>query len=1022
MRTIILLFLIGTLSSCLAPQAPNKKKNTTTSGGDTPTEISRIDNGDDSELLQACVPGTATQVDCVEQIGNAHTASFSRTCNADGMGYSEGACFVNSCLSGYQVENNSCVVEPICVAGTSTQVDCTSSILNAQAASYQHTCNLDGMSYTDGICTVSSCNQGYEIQENSCNLIVVETPPSPPRPQDCGDILNGQTITRVRYQSATVPNGSSCISETQSSTCDNGVMSVYTGSYLFDSCSIEAPVTSTRDEITGDYSYFIETTHPRIFLTTGHIETLKARIGTDNFPFAEYGTHSEEYALVKETADNYSASQIASYDGMNMARMALANAFVYMMEGGNEYLTKAKVILDGISGFGADDKSHYGFYASCIIYDWLYNDLTVNERTQYSNDIVNYVTNASAYSTYNSFDPYYHDRKYPSSLFALSGQAIYNERPTEAIEFINRSFAVYERMMIAQNEISSGGFIYPIGGPAYFDESGWQPIFRVLGGLKFAGLSGPSIDAIDFTAISNTAYGEIYALVKDNFLISHNDGYNQRNGDQKPWRYARGPEGALYSAMLAKLHEGEEIGKITNYLQSNYTTIYRSEYPFVYIGNILFNNKIINTIGSTITDLPLTRQFDDSVLTYREGWSGLKSDGSEVIFNFMGEKHVNGHTSFAKGHFDIWRGYDPLTFRAGDYSNTSYTHYIYYRSSLSSNVMLIRNPAEDTGSLANDGQQLSNVGEGGNAGKHGSSEWSQIGHASEGGVSYGGRIKGHSHGDNFFYSYLHYPTAYSPSKVDDISRTVARIGGYYFVLDRVDGVDANFSKKWMMHTIGQPVIEDSGSWNGGTALDSNGGTPLQISSNAKLLSFSEGNSKLFVKSIFPQNTIVNRVGGSADYRWYSYNEGVNYDQGAPEHTGYGNWRIEIESNMNSVNDLFLTVLHPTGSSGQMANTTQLSGSNYLGVAINGNVSTDVAIFSNSVDESTKQSAYSFNVASNNPVKVLIGDLISNNYYVYRNGSLVGTFFVSVEQKSLYFEVSGGGDFIVSSSPVVANPK
>jgi hypothetical protein len=763
------------------------------------------------------------------------------------------------------------------------------------------------------------------------------------------------------------------------------------------------------------FSFDVDPNHPRIFINSGNIETIKARCGVANHLHSEYQTHLSEYNNVKDAANRYSEAQILGFDPLNQARMTLANTFVYLMGGGASYYNKAKIMLDQISSLGRDDKSHYGFFTACIIYDWLYNTLSAAEKSGYASDIVQYVITDSYYSQYNTFDAYYHARKYTTSIFAVSGQAVHNEDPANATEFINRSIAVFNRMMEVQNEVAEDGFIYPLGQSGYFDESSWMPTLRVLAGLKFAGISGAEIDALDFTSIAKTAYGEIYALIKDNYLVAHND-LIKREAELKPWAYARSPEGPFYSAILAKLFEGQEIGKITNYLQSNYLKSNTSEKPFHYLGSILFNNKIVNSVGSTITSLPLTKMFDDTVLIYRSGWNGLKSDNKEVLFNYMAEKHVNGHTHYAKGHFDIWRGYDPLTFTSGNYSATAHTHYLYFGDSLAHNNLLIRNPSEDTSSRPNDGGQLSNHGEGGDMSpsKHDSSAWREVGHTNEGERTYTGRIKRFSFSDDYFYVYHHYPTAYSANKLNDLSRSVVKIGDYFIVLDRIDGVNASFTKRWLLHSIGIPTIVDAGSWNGGTALDGNGGTPNQTSDNTQLLKVSEGDSSLFINSIFPLNKIIHRVGGSADYRWYSYNENTNYSQSAPSDGRYGDWRIEIESSMNTEDDVFLTVLYPTSISGSIANTTALSGTNYNGVTID-DVTARAVIFSSSVDESSKQDSYTFTINSPSNLQMLVCDLVEGSYQINKDGSLLSKTTVSSDS-TLSFETSSGGDFEVLKIP------
>ncbi len=60
-------------------------------------------------------------------------------------------------------------------------------------------------------------------------------------PKDCGNVKNGETISRVQYKSSTVSFGSFCQEETQTSTCNDGTLSDWTGSFENNSCTILSP-------------------------------------------------------------------------------------------------------------------------------------------------------------------------------------------------------------------------------------------------------------------------------------------------------------------------------------------------------------------------------------------------------------------------------------------------------------------------------------------------------------------------------------------------------------------------------------------------------------------------------------------------------------------------------------------------------------------------------------------------------------------------------------------------------------
>ncbi len=61
-----------------------------------------------------------------------------------------------------------------------------------------------------------------------------------PQPLSCGNIANGGIASRVRYQADLVAAGQTCVSQTQTATCNNGVLGSYNGSYTFLSCEVQA--------------------------------------------------------------------------------------------------------------------------------------------------------------------------------------------------------------------------------------------------------------------------------------------------------------------------------------------------------------------------------------------------------------------------------------------------------------------------------------------------------------------------------------------------------------------------------------------------------------------------------------------------------------------------------------------------------------------------------------------------------------------------------------------------------------
>ncbi len=116
---------------------------------------------------QSCTPGAVSSVDCASQKPNSAVAAQTQTCNASGTDYTYGSCNVQSCVTGYQLQSNSCVPQA-CTPGSTSAIDCSSQKPNSQTASQPRVCNSTGSDYTYGTCTVQTCKSGYALQSNSC--------------------------------------------------------------------------------------------------------------------------------------------------------------------------------------------------------------------------------------------------------------------------------------------------------------------------------------------------------------------------------------------------------------------------------------------------------------------------------------------------------------------------------------------------------------------------------------------------------------------------------------------------------------------------------------------------------------------------------------------------------------------------------------------------------------------------------------------------------------------------------------
>ena len=137
------------------------------------TDTNTTNNTNTSTNINNCT-GSSTQ-SCI--IGNG-SGTQSRTC-ASSYWTSFNSCAVSTCNTGYQISGNSCVVIP-----TTSTIPATCTGSATQSCSIGNGTGIQSRTCTNGTwsafnsCTVSSCNNGYQISGNTC--VVIPTTPTTP--------------------------------------------------------------------------------------------------------------------------------------------------------------------------------------------------------------------------------------------------------------------------------------------------------------------------------------------------------------------------------------------------------------------------------------------------------------------------------------------------------------------------------------------------------------------------------------------------------------------------------------------------------------------------------------------------------------------------------------------------------------------------------------------------------------------------------------------------------------------------
>ena len=190
------------------------------------------------------------------------------------------------------------------------------------------------------------------------------------------------------------------------------------------------------DRVSNANQLSIGTIHPRLFLTQEKIDLIKSKL--DQYPYSKFWNRVKNNAdtYIGETppvsAENYTDSSIRKL-GNKLPYIALA----YVITNDKKYFNGAKKWMDGICSYekwasDGDLGAAHLLEGMSLAYDWLYNDLTVDEREIYKQKITHHaeifyngLINQSFYWAH-----YYLDNHNYVNVMALSlaGVALYGDQ------------------------------------------------------------------------------------------------------------------------------------------------------------------------------------------------------------------------------------------------------------------------------------------------------------------------------------------------------------------------------------------------------------------------------------------------------------------------------------------------------------------------------------------------------------------------------------------------------------------
>ena len=635
--------------------------------------------------------------------------------------------------------------------------------------------------------------------------------------------------------------------------------------------------------------------HPRLLLNDEVIEEIKKNLNHEQ--------NAKVYQNVlnrakTETDGNFPPMMGTSQTNISneVSDVILSCAFLYALHGDKEYGKKAISIAKNAlvtaegKGQGVDaytrSGGHLMFVTACM-YDWCYDLMSDQEREflrKYMYKIATFMEIGYPVTHPGNIHGHNLEMQVWKDMMAMA-IAIYDEDPKM---YNNIGGRVFDQMIPVRNELNKSIFFSegPTYGPLRFNTGLFTAFYlRAMG-----------YDNVFGEQQKNTVYGQFYRRRPDGRMLHNSDDANE---DMYGYTTGGGGEyifiGNFYNDPFVK----REYYKNIRYGNSSTTDVLGPGS----VMHLIINNVSI-PVDQTDTELPHTAYSDDGVMVARTSWDmGMDSDTVLVQMNTK-ERFYGMHDHMDAGHFDIYyKGSlaidsgvyesDPFVDQDGNLISSNLTHgskhwYGYSRRAIAHNVMLVEDPSETVYEMynkiyINDGGQKDKSALGGNY---------------EDLESYNaGEMLSADFGPDLHtpaYSYLKgdLKGAYT-DKIKEYERTFMFLNFFddkypaaLLVLDNVESSNADFKKKWVLHSQEEPTVSDNTTTIKRTELGYNG--------------------RLVNETLLPEKVSITKIGGDGhEFEYNGYNYGAQPKTRTQE---AGKWRIEISPSASSKEDCFLNVM------------------------------------------------------------------------------------------------------------------
>ncbi len=336
---------------------------------------------------------------------------------------------------------------------------------------------------------------------------------------------------------------------------------------------------------------------------------------------------------------------------------------------------------------------------------------------------------------------------------------------------------------------------------------------------------------------------------------------------------------------------------------------------------LIMNNPDLRS--DAIEELPYTKYFGspNGTMIARTGWNIGKQGKSSDVAAFMkvGEFWGGNHDHLDAGTFQLYyKGI--LASESGIYDSYGSQHDgNYNKQTIAHNGLLIKKPDEKGNnpySTVSDGGQISSA-----------TGWEAETFKDWHNGSYErAKVIGHEYGPDLQYPEYSYlagdiTKAYS-DKVSKVLRSMLFINtndsehpGVMVVMDKVVSTNKDYKKKWLLHMVQEPQVDENKSVVTNTQGDNNG--------------------RMVVETLLPKDVNIEKIGGDGKQfmvagKNYPVNGSLStYDESMTE---YGWGRIEVSPTQANEEDYFLNVMTVSDANTAAADieSTLIEGDNYAG--------------------------------------------------------------------------------------------